>query len=73
MFGNRAESVRCALARKRPVRDISAVWKGYVMAYDDQWTIWDPFLTTDGLTAKQRAAKNVPRPGHIIGAAVAAN
>lgn len=24
------------------------------MAQDDQWTVWDPFLTSDRLTAKQR-------------------
>jgi hypothetical protein len=25
------------------------------MAHDDQWVLWDPFKTADGLTAKQRA------------------
>lgn len=27
------------------------------MAHDDQWTVWDPFLAADGLTAKQRIEK----------------
>lgn len=27
------------------------------MAIDDQWELWDPFLSCDGLTAKQRVDK----------------
>jgi len=27
------------------------------MSHDDQWTLWDPFKSCDGLTAKQRVQR----------------
>lgn len=27
------------------------------MAYENEWTLWDPFLTSNGMTADQRTKK----------------